>query len=510
MVALGQLIGNPTLGLSLLSGDQLAGVEIDWAHVSELLDPTEFLVGGELLLFTGVSLPDEALAQIAYVERLVASGVAALGFGVGLSRSEVPEPLVDACRRLRLPLLAVPRRTPFLAITKAVSRAAAEKERTARELVIRAQSRLTAKAVGQDGVRGVLTEVHQLSGGWGIVLDRSGEVVCAAPPTAARRQASLAPHIERLRHSGGPASLTTQHEQDNIWLQSLVVGRTTIGFLALGRADPLSAAERQVVNIAVPLLVLSLNRSRDAELDRRMLQSSALALLLGGPSDRVTQTAERLWNGLPGSPVRMVEARGAPDSLEIVYDRLESEPRSQAAPAVYGYDDTSLLLMLPAEERVVGRVLAQFEGLADLHIGVSTPTGYDGLGTAREEAAHAASYAQGEQVAVAWFGQLPQLALLTLVEAQAGQRFAESLLGPLEAPRGDLVESLRVWLTHHGQWDPAAVELGVHRHTLRARMTRVQELLGRRLDSVDVRAELWMALQLRENVSRQRPGRPPA
>ena len=65
-------------------------------------------------------------------------------------------------------------------------------------------------------------------------------------------------------------------------------------------------------------------------------------------------------------------------------------------------------------------------------------------------------------------------AMLGPGEARA---FAESLLRPLVehdiAGRGDLVNSLRAWLTHHGQWDPSAAALGVHRHTLRHRIRTV-------------------------------------
>jgi purine catabolism regulator len=40
--------------------------------------------------------------------------------------------------------------------------------------------------------------------------------------------------------------------------------------------------------------------------------------------------------------------------------------------------------------------------------------------------------------------------------------------------------------------------LGVHRHTLRYRMKRVEDLLGRPLDDPDLRAELWVALAVRD------------
>jgi purine catabolism regulator len=73
------------------------------------------------------------------------------------------------------------------------------------------------------------------------------------------------------------------------------------------------------------------------------------------------------------------------------------------------------------------------------------------------------------------------------------------LLAPLRAHdaggRGDLVDSLRAWLARHGQWDAAAGDLGVHRHTLRYRVRRAEEILGRTLDDPDTRAELWFALR---------------
>ncbi|MFD0889240.1 PucR family transcriptional regulator, partial [Streptosporangium algeriense] len=60
--------------------------------------------------------------------------------------------------------------------------------------------------------------------------------------------------------------------------------------------------------------------------------------------------------------------------------------------------------------------------------------------------------------------------------------------------RADLLESLRAYLACNGHWDAAAQRLGVHRHTLRYRMRRVAELLGRDLDDPGARAELWVAL----------------
>lgn len=69
--------------------------------------------------------------------------------------------------------------------------------------------------------------------------------------------------------------------------------------------------------------------------------------------------------------------------------------------------------------------------------------------------------------------------------------FAATLLAPLDDV---LRETVRVWLACHGQADPAAARLGVHRHTVRNRLKRVEQLLGRSLEPAGVRAELWLAL----------------
>lgn len=75
---------------------------------------------------------------------------------------------------------------------------------------------------------------------------------------------------------------------------------------------------------------------------------------------------------------------------------------------------------------------------------------------------------------------------------------ADTTLGPLaEHDRrtgSELVATLRAFLDNHGQIEMAAAAVGVHRHTLRARMDRIVELTGIDLGSAHVRAELLLAL----------------
>jgi purine catabolism regulator len=80
-------------------------------------------------------------------------------------------------------------------------------------------------------------------------------------------------------------------------------------------------------------------------------------------------------------------------------------------------------------------------------------------------------------------------------------------LGPIEehdrTHNNELMKSLESFLNQNGHWEAAAADLGVHRHTLRNRIERVVELIGRDLDSAHTRSELWIALKARELLSMQ-------
>jgi purine catabolism regulator len=87
--------------------------------------------------------------------------------------------------------------------------------------------------------------------------------------------------------------------------------------------------------------------------------------------------------------------------------------------------------------------------------------------------------------------------LLAALRGEDGRSRASALLAPLRAQdsEGVLSASVLVWLEHNGVYDAAARELGVHRHTLTARIRAAEKALGRDFDSFADRAEVWAALR---------------
>jgi purine catabolism regulator len=93
--------------------------------------------------------------------------------------------------------------------------------------------------------------------------------------------------------------------------------------------------------------------------------------------------------------------------------------------------------------------------------------------------------------------------LLSLQDDEALRLYCDSVLGPLESEKqyGDeLIRSLEAFIEQNGQWERAARKLYCHRHTLRYRIRRVEDLTGRDLSSARDRIEFWLALRGRELV----------
>ncbi|MGV9315700.1 PucR family transcriptional regulator [Streptomyces sp. NPDC003691] len=520
---LANLVQHSALKLTVRSGEDELDREVRWAHVSELADPVPYLEGGELLLITAITLDvHDPEAMRRYIRRLSEAGVVGLGFAVGVHHDAVPDALLEAAREAGFPLLEVPRRTPFLAIGKAVSAAIAADQYRAVTAGFAAQRELTRAALS-GGPAAVLTRLAGYVDGWAALYDTSGAVVAAAPDWAARRAAQHSADAGQLRERSAPASAVVADPgtgDDRIELQSLGTGRRVRGVLAVGTAAPLGTAGRYAVHSAVALLTLATERSRSLRRAEHRIGAAVLRMLLAGHPDDARTVAGDLYDTLLDAPFRVLVAEpadpAAPDAgetLGALAEALESAA-SRAGEAVVAVEEPGpRLVVLAADGGAVAEACAEYatDGPGagtepPLHLGLSaaTPAG-SGPGAApaaHREAEQALSVARRRNRALVEHGELVAGSVLPLLADDAVRAFADGLLRPLyehdATGRGDLVASLRAWLSRHGQWDSAAADLGVHRHTLRYRMRRVEELLGRSLDDPDARMELWLSLKATE------------
>ncbi|MFE5755005.1 PucR family transcriptional regulator [Streptomyces massasporeus] len=546
---LASLVHHSALKLTVRAGEDRLDVPVRWAHVSELADPVPYMEGGELLLITALKLDaEDPEAMRRYVRRLAGAGVVGLGFAVGVNYEETPKALVDAAEEEGLPLLEVPRRTPFLAISKAVSAAIAADQYRAVTAGFAAQRELTRQAQ-TGGPEGLLAALAAQVDGWAALYDASGAVVATAPEWAGRRAARLTGDVQKLRDRPAPASSVVggpEHE-DRVELHTIGTGRRPRAALAVGTAAAPGTAERYAVHSAIALLTLTTERSRSLQAAEQRVGAAVLRMLLAGEPDHARAVAGDLYGGLLDAPFRIMVAERVPVSAALVRAeaRKGAPPVERPSAAALAAADTGgnplaaladvvesaaarageAVLVVPEGERLV--VLAANRGAAaaacgeyaaaletaragirekvpggeegELVVGLSAPAGPIAASAAYKQAEQALSVARRRGRVLVEHEQMAAGSVLPLLADDAVRAFADGMLRPLyehdATGRGDLVASLRAWLSKHGQWDAAAADLGVHRHTLRYRMRRVEEILGRSLDDPDVRMELWLALK---------------
>ncbi|WP_055531573.1 PucR family transcriptional regulator [Streptomyces graminilatus] len=114
------LLDTDALGLTLLGGEDELDRTVRGVMTTDLKDPSRYLSGGELVL-TGLAWRRDPGDSEAFVRLLAGAGVAALAGGEA-ELGIIPDDLVAACARHRLPLFAVHESVAFATITEYVVR----------------------------------------------------------------------------------------------------------------------------------------------------------------------------------------------------------------------------------------------------------------------------------------------------------------------------------------------------------------------------------------------------
>src|SRR5947208_11579566 len=172
MLTLAELLRD--LDLGLLAGGAHADAPVRWVHISELLDPTPWLSGGELLLTTGMQL-ESAKRQREFVARLADHQLAGLGVGTGFAHAEVPPPLLKVAAERDFRLFEVPYDVPFIALTEKAFARLVNEQYAVLQRSIAAHERLERIVLAERGLDAVVAALSTLIGGAAMVFDPRGE-----------------------------------------------------------------------------------------------------------------------------------------------------------------------------------------------------------------------------------------------------------------------------------------------------------------------------------------------
>ncbi|WP_235825323.1 PucR family transcriptional regulator [Agromyces badenianii] len=503
------LLDRPELGLGLLTQapelpDGALAAPVVWAHSSDLADPTPFLDAGHVLLTTGTQFGDDADAAFAaaYVQRLRATGVAALGFGTEVIREGTPESLVDACAAQGLPLFEVPYRVPFIAIARTVADLIAEDANARQAWALSAQRAISLAALRPDGLSATLAELSHRIGAWVGLIDATGSLDREAPsggldqPLLGEVVGEARSMLRRGQRAGRTllAGESTGAPQ-RMTLQTLGTGGALRGVIAIGDSPELDQAGREVVTSVIALAGLALEQNRNLDRARGHLRSGLLRGILAGELSLAERVATEMWGPLPAAPVRIAVTDVPIASADRLTELLELRVDERGGRLFFGRDDEQFVLIVEESDAGLADELAtEFE----LPVGISDPVATGGIALAHEQALRALERARESGSGVVPFDEISRQGVLAFLARTDARAVALATLAPLtehDAAAGTaLLATTRTWLEHGGQFDRAARALGVHRHTVRSRIALAERLLGRDLSGFHARADLWAAL----------------
>jgi purine catabolism regulator len=460
-------------------GFSAPGVTVSAVHVSELVDPTEYLSGGELLLTTGLSLPDDSTGCDRYVSRLSAAGVSALGLGLGPSLSSIPDNLSVACAKHGLSLLVVPPDAAFLTVSKAYWEARSHSTQQELTDALAAHRSLVDAMASRDPVGETLKALSRATGAWCARLDPAGSVEHVFPSARVADAMEVAEQISALRVAGIHSSATFPSGDEVVAVFPLPLEARVVGYIAIGSTAPLGQTARRLVLTAGALLSLDSVQRQRSDAARQSQMQAVSTLLDMGFVEPARRLASRAGLEPVGDVVRVLVVRSprAADVTEAVHSWL---PTAMPAP----FEDGVSWFVIPAVHPDT-EVLSSLLRRLDTRIAAALS---DTVGPA---SVHDVRIGLFKTV-----GALPAGSVSIPRPHSAGaEQLREGVHRVLGYRRADLASTMIAYLRNRGQWDAAAREAGVHRNTVRHRMVTIRELLGADPDDPDVAAEAWLYLR---------------
>ncbi|MFD3471139.1 PucR family transcriptional regulator [Streptomyces sp. NPDC058682] len=476
-----------SLGLNLLWGEEaLLGQEVAGVTATDLEEPGRFLGPGELVLSGLVWWAEGDVAKAdRFVGALADAGATALLAGEE-THGRVPDEVVDACRSHRVPLVAVPARTSFRAVTEAVYL------RQWGDLS-RRPTRLFALP---ENVRGELSRLVEAGAGPDELLDRAcahlGRVSCylltASGRTVARTPS--APELPARQASAASA-------RGGVWLR-IETESSPYDAWQLHVPDPDAAPPRVLHEIAEVLA-----QSRGGQTRRLAAERLAGQELIGvlegtpaGPAPADTGALEEALAGagLPVGGAYRVLAATSGDALAEGLRHLADATYAVGRSVAVLHEDPASATDAAGALRAVWPMLQQCGGpQSELRLGLGTRAeGPEGLRASLSQARFALTSAD-EAVPVRGVEQLNTLGeLMAGIPPEVRTVYGTRTLGALGD--GMLRETLEVFLATNCSWARTAEALHLHVNTVHYRIERVEVLTGRDLSRLDHKLDLYAAL----------------
>lgn len=474
------LTKNSRLGVTEIISAPTASFSV--VQTNELEAPEHFIRPESFVLTVGAAFRDRCEELPAYIQHLAEQGAVAVGFGISDVFGSVPEPVIDSARKHNIGLYEVARPVPFSRIVSAVyeeqhRRSTAEQHQRAyaQQQLLQAQEKLTRTAISGD-MKALTRDVAESLEARVAISDANGRIIA--------EQVARSYNAMKKTH-------TTSYKISSETQQPYIVHVTSTRVI--------TGEDRSLIRHYAGLAATLLSRPAQLRRVHNQINSYALRIQLG------IKNAEELYADSVDAPVDadgfarpIVIATQSRRAMQTVLDTLDrhAHNRDQLLHALRLTETTFLLVVRP--EINIRHILDDLgEHSSRVRIAAGSPVVLAGLTPehvgqleARTRTLRPGDVSQTSDTNLPWLHE-PAVA-----QALAARR--EEIFGRLnsyDAAHGtELEKTLAVFLRHSAQLANTADALGVHRHTVRTRIEKIQHMCEISLDNPAHFSEAYLAM----------------
>jgi purine catabolism regulator len=510
---------------------------VRWVHVSEVADIAHLLRGGELILSTGVALPNTDDGLTRYISDLAAAQATGVVIELGRRFSTLPSALVQSAEAHNLPLIALHSEVPFVAITEAIHSIIVNAQ--IRQLQFGEVVHRTFHSLSAEGatLQNIIEQIAHLAD-CPAVFENVAHHVLAFAGTTTDNPEVLDDWEQRSRKAAWADQ--TNFIDGEHWVATPVGARGQVwGRLILFPSLPIRPHQQTILELGATTLALNLLIEREENLLEHQTHRTLISDIIEhrySSQDEIHTRAQSL-----GVTTRrqllvamiVLNDRGVPLS-DITRHARAREEATAVSRALTDADAIGLvgliepgrlgvLLTAPTDARMKSlfNVLAiaiheranQLIPTGSTVIGVGSPVKtIDDLHHSfadANQAAEAAKNLPGKHL----FVTTADIRLRGLVHLMRDdpriQNYAVRELGALvtydERYHTDLIATLRSYLEAGGNKSAAAAALFMNRATFYHRLSKIEKILKCDLQSVESRSSLYVALMVHQSLDAQGP-----
>lgn len=502
-------------------GDQK---HVRWISMLELLGEAKQLEPEELLLTTAFELSDNGSMKHNLIPTLAEQGLSGIIIQTGYYLEEIPEEILKEGDRCHFPIIEIPRNLSFSEITRYVHKYILNKQFEKIQFSEELYKTFTDIALKNEGIKSMCNVVNNLIGGKIQIVDTSMNILCdiinKEHPVDVPDE-FIQEVIYQLKDdfdSGVVLSKSLQTNACHVLVAPIKAKDHVYGYITVAKIEQMNEFEEIAIHHTSTMCALEFLKLSSLEEKEKKMRADYLELLLTGSyKDDITVYSKGEALGYPiGTHDTCVAILGIDGFHEILNgEKLEAQLLQTVQKLMQGYGlqhlsklfSGQLVLLITNQYPHRVHITDTLEKIAaHLHtkLGITLSIGIGHY--YRNHAHYKQSYKEAQEslfiIQTAWkkdkclhyrdlgFYRL----LLPLFEhPELMADYYKQVLGDL-IQQPELIDTLEVYLTNIQKINDVADKLFIHRHTLKYRLKKIEEITQKRLLHFQERMELELAL----------------